>query len=62
LPGSGVIAEVITTGNETVLMSPAISGYNFDTPTTNNAYLKIYNTSGSTSAITVTLTYLVQES
>jgi len=60
LPGAGVVAEVITAGNETVLMSPAVSGYNFDTPTTNNAYLKIYNTSGSSSAITVTLTFLTE--
>jgi hypothetical protein len=61
LPGSGVIAEVITTGNQTVLMTPAPMGFNNEATPTENIYLKIVNKSGSTQAITVTLTLLKLE-
>ena len=57
-PGSGVIAESISTSATTTYFSPAVIGYNADAPVSTNAYLKIYNNSGSTTAITVTLTYL----
>ena len=57
-PGSGVIAEAITTTATTTYFSPAVFGYNNDGTVTTNAYLKIYNNSGSSAAITVTLTYL----
>jgi hypothetical protein len=62
-PGSGVVAESITTGNSTTntSFSPAVIGYNIDSPVTTNLYLKVYNNSGSTNAITVTLTYLKLE-
>jgi len=61
LPGAGVVAEVITAGADLVFMSPAVAGYNAESPVTTSAYLKIYNNGGTTSAITVTLTYVVQE-
>jgi len=57
-PGSGVIAEAITTTATTTYFTPAVYGFNNDGSVTTNAYLKIYNNSGSTAAITVTLTFL----
>lgn len=60
-PGSGVIAEAITTTATTTYFTPAVYGFNADGTTSTNAYLKIYNNSGSTQAITVTLTYLTLE-
>lgn len=61
LPGSGVIAEVITTGNQTVLMTPGVIGFNAEVIPTTNIYLKVVNKSGSTQAITVTLTIVQLE-
>ena len=62
-PGSGIVAESVTTGASTTYssFSPAVIGYNIDGPSTTNLYMKIYNNSGSTNAITVTLTYLKLE-
>lgn len=60
-PGAGVIAEVITTGAETILMSPAVLGFNNDGLGTNQVYAAIKNKSGSTNNITVTLTLLQLE-
>jgi len=57
-PGSGVIAEAITTTATTTYFTPAVYGFNNDGSVTTNGYLKIYNNSGSTAAITVTLTFL----
>ena len=59
LPGSGVIAEVITTGNTTQTISPGVIGFN--TAGANATYAKIENRSGSTQSITVTLHYLQLE-
>ena len=60
-PGSGVVGEIIATSGSTVKFTPAVLGFNNDGTVSTNAYLKIYNNSGSTSAVTVTLTYLVLE-
>lgn len=60
-PGSGVVAETITTTATTTSFTPAIIGFNADGTPGTNMYLKIYNNSGSTSAITVTITYLKLE-
>jgi len=57
-PGSGVIAEVRTTGAESILVSPGIMGFNNDNPRTDNIYLLVTNRSGSTTTFTVTLTAL----
>ena len=57
-PGSGVLAEAITTVAATTNFTPAVFGYNNDVSVTNNNYLRITNNSGSTAAITVTLTFL----
>lgn len=60
-PGSGVLAEVVTTGSQTVLMTPAVYGFNNDSTPSSAVYAKVVNISGSTSAITVTLTYVPLE-
>ena len=59
--GSGVIAEVITTGAQTQLITPATIGFNDDNPVTTTIYAKAVNKSGSTQNITVTLTILQLE-
>ena len=57
-PGSGIIAEAITTTATTTYFTPAVYGYNADGTVSTNMYLKIYNNSGTAQAIQVTLTYL----
>jgi len=59
IPGSGVIAEVITGGAVTQLISPGTIGFN--STGTGTTYLKIVNKSGSTANITVTLHYVALE-
>lgn len=61
LPGTGVIAEVITAGAATQLMTPGVFGFNNDTTPSANVYAKVVNKSGSAAAITVTLTYTILE-
>tara|TARA_B100001250_G_scaffold107797_1_gene90932 strand:- start:697 stop:5787 length:5091 start_codon:yes stop_codon:yes gene_type:complete len=60
LPGSGVVAEVRTTGaNQEVLITPGVMGFNNDSPTrTKKIYVAINNRSGSATTVTVTLTIL----
>jgi len=61
-PGSGVIAEVITTGiTTTQIISPFIMGGNLDNPADTTIYASITNLSGSTQPITVNLTILQLE-
>lgn len=55
-PGSGVIAEVITTGAEIVLISPGTLGFNNEAVPDTNIQLAVTNKSGITTVITVTLT------
>ena len=66
IPGSGVIAEVLTTtgGVSTFVMSPGVIGWNDDGSPSTTIYAKVKNkrsTAGS-NAITVTLTVLKLES
>ena len=60
VPGSGVVAEVRTTGaNQEVLITPGVMGFNNDSPTrTKKIYVAINNRSGSATTVTVTLTIL----
>lgn len=60
-PGSGVIAEVITAGPQTVLITPTVMGFNNDITPGATIYVKVVNKSGITQAITVTLTLLQLE-
>jgi len=60
-PGSGVIAEVITSGAQTQLMTPGVFGFNDDGTPATTIYAAVTNLSGSSAAITVTLTVLQLE-
>ncbi|AOV61887.1 hypothetical protein BOW91_gp059 [Synechococcus phage S-WAM2] len=55
-PGSGVLAEVITAGGTTQLITPGTICFN--SGATGTTYAKIVNKSGATNNITVTLTYV----
>jgi hypothetical protein len=55
-PGSGVVAEVITTGAQTILISPGALGFSNEATPNTNIQLAVTNKSGSTTTITVTLT------
>jgi plastocyanin len=61
LPGSGVIAEVITTGAETVIIAPGVIGFNDESPVTNVVPAAVTNLTGSSADITVTLTAVEME-
>lgn len=60
-PGSGVIVEVITTGAETILISPGIFGFSGESPTTTDIPATVTNKTGGTTTITVTVTILQLE-
>ena len=60
IPGSGVLAEVITTGSQTQLITPGAICFN--SSGTGTIYAKIVNKSGSTANVQVTLTYVALES
>jgi hypothetical protein len=60
--GSGVIAEVVTTGiSTTQIISPFVMGGNLDNPADTIIYASIKNLSGSTQSITANLTILQLE-
>jgi hypothetical protein len=58
-PDAGVIAEVVTTGAQTINFSPATLGYSAENST--DIPLKVTNQAGSAQVITVTLTLLQLE-
>ena len=58
---SGVIAEVITTGANTIVLSPASIGFNNEPTPTTNIPIAVTNKSGSSGVITVTLTLIQTE-
>jgi hypothetical protein len=60
-PGAGVIAEAITTGAETVLITPGTIGFNDESSPTTNIELAVTNKSGGSADITVTLTVVKVE-
>jgi len=61
-PGSGVIAEVVTTGiSTTQIISPFVMGGNLDDTPSTTIYAAITNLSGTTQAITANLTILQLE-
>lgn len=60
-PDAGVIAEVITTGSETVIVSPGVIGFNLEALPTTSIPCLVTNKSGSTSAVLVTLNLLQLE-
>lgn len=61
-PGSGVLAEIITTGPTTQILTPGIFGFNNDPTISSNVYVKLVSKESSgTTLHTVTLHYLQLE-
>ncbi len=60
-PGSGVIAEVITSGAATQILTPGVIGWNDDATPSSNTYLKVVNKENISYPITITLHYLKLE-
>tara|TARA_B110000977_G_scaffold69625_1_gene94578 strand:- start:4849 stop:5697 length:849 start_codon:yes stop_codon:yes gene_type:complete len=60
-PDAGVIAEVITTGAQTVLVSPGVIGYNMESTPTTAVPCAVTNLSGSTGTVFVSLNILQLE-
>lgn len=61
-PGSGVIAEVVTTGiTTTQIITPFVMGGNLNNPADTTIYAAITNLSGSTTSISAQLTILQLE-
>jgi len=61
LPGSGVIAELITSQSAVQAMTPVPIGFNDDPTPSENIYLKVVNKTGSAANISVTITVLQLE-
>lgn len=62
LPGSGVIAEIITTSSAlTQLITPGVLGFNNDTTSTSTVYLAVTNKDSVSRIITIDLTILKLE-
>ena len=60
-PGTGVIAEVVTAGAATQIITPGTIGWNNDATPADIAYLKVVNKHGASANITVTLTFVELE-
>ena len=60
-PGSGVIAEVITSDGAIQPITPGTLGWNDDTTPSTTAYIKVVNKSGSTVDLNVTLHFVQLE-
>ena len=60
-PDAGVIAEIISTGSTTVLMSPGVIGWNNDATPSTTIYARVNNTGLSSHAYTVDLTVVKME-
>tara|TARA_Y200000002_G_scaffold258909_1_gene214689 strand:+ start:247 stop:3111 length:2865 start_codon:yes stop_codon:yes gene_type:complete len=57
-PDAGVVAEIITTGADTVLMSPFVGGFNNESSPTTDIPIRVTNLSGGSTTFTITLTLL----
>ena len=60
-PGSGVIAEIISNGPTTQLITPAAAGFSSENPPTTLIPMKVANNGNSAVPVTVTLTLLQTE-
>ena len=58
---AGLIAEVITTGAETVIISPGAYGFNLESSPTTNIPCRVTNKSGSTGTVQIDLNILQLE-
>jgi hypothetical protein len=61
VPGSGIIAEIITGGATIQSITPGTIGWNDESPVNSTVYLSVTNLTGGNQAITVTLTMLQLE-
>ena len=61
LPDAGVIADVITTGAETVIIAPGITGFNLEGTPTTNIPVKVESKASGSNAISVSLNILQLE-
>ena len=59
---AGVIAEIITTGNQTISLSPAVMGYNDEATPNTNISVAVTNLTTGTTSFTVSLTLVQLES
>lgn len=57
----GVVAEVITTGAETVIVAPGVIGFNNEGTPTTNIPMRVFNDSGGAATVTVTVDVLTLE-
>lgn len=60
-PDDGVVAEVITSGAQTVVISPGTIGFNNESTPTTTIPIAVTNKSGSTGTVQVTLTVVQLE-
>ena len=60
-PGSGVLAEVITSAPSTQLITPGAFGFNDEQVVSSTAYLKVVNLDSASQQISGTVTYLQLE-
>ena len=60
-PGSGVLAEIITSSPSTQLITPAAFGFNDESNVTSTAYLKVVNLDSASQQISGSITYLELE-
>ena len=61
LPGSGVLAEIITTGAQTQLLTPTVIGFNDEATPVDEIYLAVTNRTGTTNTIQVDITAIKLE-
>jgi hypothetical protein len=61
VPGAGVVAEVITNGDTTQVISPMLMGFNDESSPVDTVYAKVRNETGSATVIQVTLTFVPLE-
>lgn len=60
-PGSGILAEIITTGAQQITMTPAVNYFNFEATPVGEVYIKVVNKSGASNTITTTLSIVPVE-
>ncbi len=60
-PGSGVVAEVLTTGAQVIRLTPVAGYFNDETVLASELYAKVVNRSGATSTVQVDLTVVPAE-
>ena len=61
LPGAGIVAEIVTTGDTIQNITPGVVGWNNDSTPGTTCYLKVVNNSGNTANLTITATFVVTE-